>query len=102
MFLNAFPPNSELSKIYSPGTIMIGKYLDWDKSFMLHFGAYAQVHEYRNVTNLLEEKTQGAICLGPTGNLQGTYNCFFLCSGKKSPEENSQRYPPPCELRTLM
>ena len=45
--------------------------------------AYAQVHEDRNVTNTLEERTQGAICLGPTGNLQGTYNFFTLRSGRK-------------------
>ena len=62
---------------------MTGKYLDWKKSCKLHFGAYAQVHEDRNVTNTLEERAQGAICLGPTGNQQGTYNFFSLRSGKK-------------------
>ena len=53
---------------------MTGKALDWKKSRKLQFGAYAQVHEDRNVTNTLEERTQGEIHLGPTGNLQGTYN----------------------------
>ena len=95
IFLNAFPSNSVLSKTYTPHTIMTGKALDWKKSCKLHFGAYAQVHEDRNVTNTLEDRTQGAICLGPTGNLQGTYNCFSPRSGKKIPAENSQRYPPP-------
>ena len=76
MFLNAFPPKSGLSKTYSPRTIMTGKALDCKKRSMLHFGAYAQVHEDRNVTNMLEERTQGEICLGPTVNLQGTYNFF--------------------------
>ena len=61
---------------------MTGKKLDWKKSCKLHFGAYAQVREDRNVTNTLEERTQGAIYLGPTGNLQGTYNFFSLRSGK--------------------
>ena len=54
-----------------------------EESCKLHFGAYAQVHKDRNVTNTLEERTQGAISLGPTGNLQGTYNFFLLRSGKK-------------------
>ena len=83
MFLNTFPPKSGLSKTYSPFTIMTGKTLDWKKSFKLHFSAYAQVHEDRNVTNMLEDRTQGEIYLGPTGNLQGTYNFFSLRSGKK-------------------
>ena len=90
MFLNAFPPKSVLPKRYSPHTIMTGKSLDWKKSCKLHFGAYMQVHKDRNMTNTLEEKTQGEICLGPTGNLQGTYNLL-----RKSPADNSQRCPPP-------
>ena len=61
MFLNAFPPKSRMSNIYSPHTIMTGKSLDWRKSCKLQFGAYAQVYEYRNVTNTLEERIQGAI-----------------------------------------
>ena len=73
MFLNAFPPKSGLSKTYSPRTIMTGKALDWEKICKLHFGAYVQVHKYRNVTNTLEERTQEAICLGTKGNLQDTY-----------------------------
>ena len=74
---------------------MTGKALDWKKMCKLHFGAYAKVHDYRNVTNTLEERTQGAICLGPTGNLQGTYNFFCYALEKKSPAYNSQRYPHP-------
>ena len=31
MFLNSFPPNSGLSKTYSPSTIITGKDLDWKK-----------------------------------------------------------------------
>ena len=83
MFLNAFPPNSGLSKTYSPHAIMTGKALDWKKSCELHFGEYTQVHEDRNVTNTLEERTPGEICLGPTSKLQGRYNFFSLRSGRK-------------------
>ena len=46
-------------------------------------GAYAQVHEYRNVTKTLEERTQGEVCLGSTGTLQGTYTFSLLHSGNK-------------------
>ena len=84
MILNAFPPNSGLSKTYSPHTIMTVNTLDWNKRCKLHFGAYAQVHEDRNVTNMLEERTQGAICPGTIGNIQGTYHFFSLWSGKNN------------------
>ena len=66
IFLNASPPNSGLSKTYSPRTIITVKDLDWKKFFKLHFGPYAQVQEDRNVTNTLGDRKQGAICLEPT------------------------------------
>ena len=61
----------------------------------LHFGAYAQVHEDQNVTNTLEERTQGAICLDTIDNLQGTYSFFLYALERKPPAENSQRCPTP-------
>ena len=83
VFLNAFPHKIVLPKTYRPRTIMTGKSLGWNKSCKLHFGAYAQIHEDNNVTNTLEDRTQGAICLGPIGNIQGIYNLFPLRSGRK-------------------
>ena len=61
---------------------MTGNIIEWNKICKLHLGAYTEGNEDRNVTNTLEERTQGAICLGPTDNLQGTYNFFSLRSGK--------------------
>ena len=62
---------------------MTGKSLNWKKICKILFGPYVQVHEDRNGPNTLEERTQGAICIGPTGNLQGNYNFFLLSSSKK-------------------
>ena len=81
IFLNAFPPKSEMSKTYIPRTIMTGKALDWKIICKLRCGEYVKIQEDRNVTNTLEERTQGGIFLGSTGNLQGTYNFFLLLSG---------------------
>ena len=53
ILLNTFPPKSGLSKTYSPRKIMTGNTLDCKKSCKLHFGAYAQEHEDRNVANTL-------------------------------------------------
>ena len=69
MFLNAFPPKSGLSTMYSPRTIMTGKTINWKNICKLHFSTYAQVYEDIHVTNDLEKMTQGAICIGHTGNL---------------------------------
>ena len=95
MLLTAFLPKSGLSKIYSQYTIMTGKTLDWKKSCKIHFRAYSRVHDNRNVTNTLEERTQGEICLGPTGNLQGTYNFFLIRSGKKITRGQFTEVPTP-------
>ena len=95
MFLNDFPPNIGMSKTYIPCTIMTGKALDWKKICKLHFGAYVQVQKDRNVTNTIEEIKQGEICLGNTGNLQGTYNLFLLRSGKKITRGQLNEVPTP-------
>ena len=83
IFLNTLPPKSGIIKTYILRIILTGKALYWNKICKLHFGDYVQVQEDRNVTNTLEERTQGEICLGPIGNLQVTYNLFSLRSGKK-------------------
>ena len=54
-----------------------------------------QVHEDRNVTNTLEERTQGTICLGPKNNLQGTYIHFSLHSDKKTTQRKFTEMPNP-------
>ena len=102
MFLNAFPPNSGLSNTYTPCTIITVKALDWKKICKLRFRAYAQIHEDRNVNSTIEERTQGAICLGPTGNLLGIYNLFLLLSGKKITRSQFTDMPTPTIVMKLV
>ena len=66
MLLNKFPPKTVLSTSYILRTIRTGKTLIWNKMYNLSFGAYAQLHKDRNITNTMREQTQGAICLVPT------------------------------------
>ena len=35
------------------------------------------------ITNTLEPRTKWAICMGPMGNLQRSYKCLLLATGKK-------------------
>ena len=83
MVINAFPPNSVLSRTYSPCNIITGKELDFKNQCRCPFGAYIKYHDDRNVTNLMIDRNQGAICLGPTGNLQGYYAFLYLLTGRK-------------------
>ena len=83
MILNTFPPKRELTNTYIPHTTMTGKHLDFKKIYRIPFGEYAQVNGNRNITNMMEEHTQGSICLIPTGNLQGTYSFLSLHTGLK-------------------
>jgi len=82
MWLNAFPPKGGVSPTISTRSLISEVPLDFKKHCQLVFGSYAQTHEEPDLTNSLNTRTVGAICLGPTGNLQGSYKFFSLCSGK--------------------
>jgi hypothetical protein len=68
LWLNAFPPASGVSTTHIPRTIMTGTALDFEKQCQISFGAYAEVHEDRDKTNTMDERTQAAICLRPTAD----------------------------------
>lgn len=81
LWLNAFPHPDGVSSEYSPRYIMTGRELDYNKHARIEFGAYAQVT--RGHSNDMNERTVGGICLGPTGNNQGTHYFISLASGKR-------------------
>jgi hypothetical protein len=82
LWINVFPPSSGVSKTFSPRTIMTGTALNFNKHCQIPFEAYAEVHEDNNITNTMTERTQPAICLGPTANFQGSYKFLLLKTGK--------------------
>ena len=45
------------------------------------FGSYCEVHEENTPTNSMKLCGIPAICLGPTGNIQGTYSLLNLTTG---------------------
>ena len=57
--------------------------LDCAKNCKILFGSYCQVFQDNQPSDTDKECTVPAICLGPTGNLQGSYVYFSLESGKK-------------------
>jgi hypothetical protein len=93
--INAFPPASGVSKTYSPRTIMTGTALDFNKHCQIPFGVYVEVHEDRNITHTMSERTQPAICLGPTANFQGSYKFLSLRTGKRITRKQLKELPMP-------
>ena len=59
------------------------KKTDFKKSCRTPFDAYSQVYNIRNITNTMKERTKGAICLIPTGKLQGRYHFLSLRTRRK-------------------
>ena len=83
LWLNAFPAKRGVSDAISPQEIMSGHKLDYNKHCKLPFGAYMQAHEEPTPSNSQQARTVGAICLGPTENIQGSYKFLNLHTGWK-------------------
>jgi hypothetical protein len=81
--LNYFPTKGGISDTISPKTLMTGETLDYKKHLSLQLGQYCQVHEDDAPRNSQLPRTQGAICLGPSGNIQGGFRFLNLTSGQK-------------------
>jgi hypothetical protein len=62
---------------------MTGEALDFKKHLSLQLGQYCQVHEEDAPRNSQLPRTQGAICLGPSGNKQGGFKFTSLTLGKR-------------------
>jgi hypothetical protein len=95
LWLNAFPPSSGISDTFIPKTIVTGTALEYEKHCKLPFGAYVETHEERSQTNTLYERAQGAICLDPTSNFQGSYKCLCLNTGRKITRKQFREVPMP-------
>ncbi len=57
------------------------------------FGSYCEMYIDPDITNTLEPRTNWAICMGPTGNLQGSYKFLSLATGKKVTQRKFTEMP---------
>ena len=83
MWMNSFPVKSGISEKWSPREIVSRHKLDAKMHCKVPFGAYCEVHVDPDITNTMEPRTEWGICLGPTGNMQGSYKFLSLSTGKK-------------------
>jgi hypothetical protein len=97
-WINAFPPKGGASTNLGPRNIMTGIQFDNNKHCQLQFGSYAQAHQEPDPTNAQAARTVGAICLGPTGNMQGSYKFLNLRTGKRITRRRWTLLPMPQEV----
>jgi len=83
MWMNAFPVKSGVSEKWSPRELISHHKLDAKVHCKTPFGAYCEVHMDPDIMNTMEPRTKWGICLGPTGNMQGSNKCMSLSTGKK-------------------
>ena len=81
--LSALPINSGISCMISPQTLMTGTTNDFKKLCKIEFEAYAKEHKKLFPHNSTQYRIEPAICLGQTGNLQGSYWFLNLCTGRR-------------------
>ena len=71
--LNLFPVKGGISAQFSPKQIMTGEVVHY-KFCSLPFGQYCQISKEETPQNSLAARTQGAIAVGPSENVQEGYN----------------------------
>jgi hypothetical protein len=82
MWLNNFPSATGILTHYSPWELIVCDRLDFKKHCRALFGSYCKVHKENMPTNSIRTCGGPAICLGPTGNRQGSYFFFSLVTGQ--------------------
>jgi hypothetical protein len=82
MWMNALVSKQGVSDIYSPRELLLRTQLDVDTHAKATFGSYCEAYSRPKQTNSQEERTTSCICLGPTGNFQGTYKFLNLNTGE--------------------
>ena len=84
---------SGISEKWSPRELVARLKLDAKLHCKAPFGSYYEVHVDPDVTNAMEPRTNWSICLGPTGNMQGSYKFLSLTTGKKIVRRNFTEMP---------
>ena len=81
LWLNAFPVKASVLKEISPPVMLTGIPIDYKKHCRCPLLAFVHTHEL--IDSIDKVQTIGAICLGPTGNEQGTYTFLNLATGRR-------------------
>ena len=80
--MNHFPVKGGISDTIRPETIMTDESLHYKRYIGLQIVQYYQVHGEDTLHNSNHPFTRGAICMGPSGNIQGGFKFMRLRSMK--------------------
>ena len=83
LWINAFPLRSGISNSYSPRELVTRQRLNAKLHCKTPFGTYCEVHDEPQPSNSMIARTHEAICMGPTGNYQGSYKFYCLKTKRK-------------------
>jgi hypothetical protein len=91
--LNRFPWKNGISQDTSPSSIVTGKPTPDFNNMRIEFGAYAQVFEDNDPTNMNKSRSVGAIALTAMGNDSGDYYFMSLATGSRISRHNWTELP---------
>ena len=97
--LNYFPTKGGITIDMSPWAILNGENLNYNKHLKLQFRQYFQVHKNETPHNRENARTQGVICLVPSGNQKVGYR-FMSLNTKKSLGTVGMKFP--CLIQLLI
>jgi hypothetical protein len=81
LWMNAFPVKLGISQTFSPRELLIRWWIDYKKHCCVMPGTYCEVHDEPVPTNTMVARTNKAIALDPTGNLQGSVKFYCIHTG---------------------
>ena len=93
MWLNNFPSTNSVGN-FVPRTFFTGTQLSFDKHCWWPFGSFVQTHE-EGSNNNATERTMDAVCLDPSGNVQGTYKFLNLATNQRIHRNEWAKVPAP-------
>ena len=79
--INMFPKSNSIGG-RPPRELFTGIRVDFKRDCKLGYGEDVQVYADEDITNTMKPRTLGAICVGVSGNLQGTYLFLSLATWK--------------------
>ena len=83
----------DISKTYSPMTIVTGKSLDYDKHLQHEFGTYVQAHTKNDPTNQMTKRAIDGIYLRPNRNRQGGHIVMNLTTDQAITRNKADAVP---------
>ena len=95
LWLNAITPADGWSRELSPREMVLRWQLDVSVHCKADFGSYCLAYDEPIPTNTQAPRARDCICLGPTGNRQGSYRFLDLCSKRVIKRKQFKELPMP-------